>query len=149
MNKKIIAIIVVVIAILILGFVFYTQNTVKVGDVYFAVPDGYHVVDEADYVNITSGSNYMCLHKHLSDKNINESIKDFVKYKKKGNDTLKFSKFTSGDITITKSLSSKDPKIFHYWFEKDGKTYHAFTWAGNQNSDSFMTNLVSSMKPAI
>ena len=42
MNKKIIAIIVLIIAILILGFFFYTQNTVKVGNSYFAVPEGYH-----------------------------------------------------------------------------------------------------------
>ena len=149
MNKKIIAIIVIIIAILILGFTFYTQNTVKIGKAYFTVPDGYQVVDEGNYVNLTSGKNYMCLVKEAADENVEKSIDKYTKNKKNTNDTLSFSKFSSGDVSITKSVSKKDPKVFHYWFVKDGKTYEAFTWSGNSNSDNFLTTLISSMKPAI
>ena len=149
MNKKIIAIIVIIIAILILGFTFYTQNTVKIGNAYFTVPDGYQVVDEGSYVNLTSGKNYMCLVKEVDDENVEKSIDKYTKNNKKNNDTLSFSKFSSGDVSITKSVSKKDSKVFHYWFVKDGKTYEAFTWSGNSNSDDFLTTLISSMKPAI
>lgn len=149
MNKKILAIIVVVIAILILGFVFYTQNTVKVGNAYFTVPEGYHVVDEGNHFNLTSGNNYMCLVKNVSNDDINKSIDAYTKNKKASNDTLKFSKFSSGDVSVTKSVSSKDAKVFHYWFEKDGKKYEAFTWSGDSNSDKLLINLINSMKPAI
>ena len=65
------------------------------------------------------------------------------------NDSLEFSKLNMGDVQVTKSVSKKNPKTFHYWFEKNGKTYEAFTWSGNHNSDAFLTNLIVSMKPGI
>ena len=149
MNKKIIAIIVLIIAILIFGFFFYTNNTVKVGNSYFAVPEGYHVVDEGKYVNVTSGKNDICLYKEVSDENINKSIANYAKNKKNNNDTLKYSKLSSGDVNITKSVTGKNNEVIHYWFTKNGKTYEAFTWSGNSNSDNLLKNLIDSMKPAI
>lgn len=150
MNKKIIVIIGVIIVILIAVFFFYTQNTVKIGNSYFTIPDGYHVVDEGDYVNLTSGSNYICLVKECADENINKSIEKYESSKKvNGNDTLHFSNFSSADINVIKSVSNKDSNVVHYWFVKDGKTYEAFNWAGNSNSDNLLINLIKTMKPAI
>ncbi len=150
MNKKIIAIIVILIAILVAGFFFYTQNTVKVGNSYFVIPEGYHVIDEGDYINLTSDSSHMCFVKEVADENVNNSIDKYTSNKQiKENDTLKFSNFSSGDIEVIKSISNKNPKTFHYWFVKDGKTYEAFTWSGNHNSDSLLINLIKTMKPAI
>lgn len=149
MNKKIIAIIVILISILVAGFFFYTQNTVKVGNSYFTVPEGYHVIDEGDYINLTSESNYMCLVKKVADDNINNSIEKYKDNKVSGNDTLNFSKFTAGDVEVTKSVSNKNQNVFHYWFVKDGKTYEAFTWSGNSNSDNLLKNLINTMKPAV
>ena len=100
-------------------------------------------------INVTSGSKYICLVKEVADENITISIDKYTNNKKNGNDTLKFSKFNCRDISVTKSVSSKNPNVLHYWFVKDGKTYEAFTWSGDSNSDAFLTNLINTMKPAI
>lgn len=149
MNKKLLAIVFIIIAILILGFCFYTHNTVKVGNAYFTVPEGYHVVDRDYCSNITSETDHMCLVKEVSDDNINNVIEKYNAAKVSENDTLNFSKFSFGEVEVIKSISNKNPNVIHYWFVKDGKTYEAFTWSGNSNSDNLLKNLIHSMKPAI
>ena len=111
MNKKILAIIVIIIAILIASFFFYTHNTMKVGNSYFVIPTGYHVIDEGDYINLTSDINYMCLVKEAADENVNNSIDKYTNIKQvKENDTLKYSNYSSGDIEVIKSISNKNAK---------------------------------------
>ncbi|MBQ6628193.1 MAG: hypothetical protein IJH65_05180 [Methanobrevibacter sp.] len=149
MNKKLLAIGFIIIAILILGFCFYTYNTVKIGNAYFTVPEGYHVVDREYCSNITSETDHMCLVKEVSDDNINNVIEKYNAAKVSENDTLNFSKFSFGEVEVIKSISNKNPNVIHYWFVKDGMTYEAFTWDGDSNSDSLLKNLIHSMKPAI
>lgn len=147
MNKKIV-IIGIIIAILIVGFIFYTQNTIKIGNSYFTIPEGYHVIDEGDYVNLTSGNNHICLYKEIP-YDSNKSISIYEKDKHKENDTLKFSNITSGDVKIIKAVSKKHPNLSHYWFVKDGNSYEAFSWHGDSGSDDILINLIKTMKPTI
>ena len=150
MNKKIIGI-VVIIAILILGFSIYTQNTIKVGNTYFAIPEGYTVVDEGDYYNLSSNINSICIVKKVHEENVKTLIDGYSHSKKSSeNDSLEITKFNVDNYTVYKSVSSKNPKTLHYWLVKDEKTiYEFFTWSGDSNTDRIVTNLIKTMKPFI
>ncbi|WP_405291010.1 hypothetical protein [Methanobrevibacter sp.] len=151
MNKKIIGIIVVIIAILILGFSIYTQNTVKIGNTYFAIPEGYKVVDEGDYYNLSSDINSICIVKKVHQENVEKLIDGYTHSKKSSdNDTLEISKFKVDNYDVYKSVSAKNAKTVHYWLVKDKKTtYEFFTWSGDSNTDRVVTNLIKTMKPFI
>lgn len=150
MNKKLI-IIIAIVAILLLGFYFmYTQNTIKIDNTYFTIPEGYHVIDEGDFINLTSDNNYLCLMKNPVDENITTVTHKYSDYKKSHeNDTLKFENYQVNGHSVTKSTSVKHPEIVHYWFVKDGKTYEFYTWASNSNSDRLVANLIKTMKTGI
>lgn len=150
MNKKIIIISGVILLVLLLSFCFiYTFNTVRIDGTYFNVPNGYQIDDEGDYINLTSGTNYICLVKEVKNDDVNKLIKEYVNSKKvKENDTISVSSFKVDNLNVYKSISNNNDKTVHYWFVKYGKSYELFTWVANSNSDKIVSDLIKTMKPA-
>ena len=151
MNKKIIIVsVILVILIVCVGFFIYSNNTVKVDNTYFSIPEGYSAFDNDGYFNITNGKEYMCIIKNVSHDDLNKSMNSYIKTKKSNeNTTVSISNFSVNNYTIYKSVSNSNGHVYHYWFADDSKIYEFFTWSGDSNSDYIVSKLVMSMKWSI
>ena len=151
MNKKLIVIVVVIILLLVgICYFVYTANSIKVGNTYFAIPDGFTTIDNDDYVNLTNGHDYVCIVKNSSYSNLNQSIKAYSNLKMtKENVSVSISQHNVGNHIIYKSTSNKDPNILHYWVENNGKVYEFFSWSKDSNSEYLVNSLSQNMKSFI
>ena len=146
MAKKIIAIIIIAIILLTCAFFVYTHNTVKSGNTYFTIPDGYNAINEKDYINLTNGKDSIGIVKDVKYTNLKESIKSYTNSKK--NDNISISSSDVGGHTVFKSVSARDPNVVHYWVDCNGKINEFFSWSGDANSDKIVNELLESTKYA-
>ena len=147
MAKKKFAIVIIALILLSCAFFFvYTHNTVKAGNTYFNIPDGYSALNKKDYINLTNGNNSIGIVKDLKDTNLQNSINAYTNSKK--DDNISISNYKVGDHTVFKSVSARDPNIVHYWVECNGKVNEFFSWSGDANSDKIVNELLNSTKYA-
>ena len=123
-TKKIIIVVlaVVVVAAIVCGFLFM-QNTVKVGDATFSLPEGYACVANGKYANLTNNHNEYIVLSCNESGNINEVMDNYVENNARNNLTLTLSNLTVGQHTVQKSVMDNNTEIVHYWFDFNGKVY--------------------------
>lgn len=150
LNKKIIVLgLVLLILLVAVGLVLFNstgQNEdVKVGKIYYTLPNGYHVdgINEIGHVTISNGDEKVYLG-YSNDKNIKEHIKNYKQDREKNKETLSIENFTRNNTTIYKS-TVVESGVNHYWFLKDGNTYSIYTWDKNSNMDSIFNDLFDSI----
>lgn len=127
-------------------FFIYTHNTVKAGNTYFTIPDGYSTLDEKSYINLTNGQDSIGIVKDVKYTNLKESIKAYTNSKK--NENLSISNYEVSGHTVFKSVSTRDPNVVHYWVECNGKINEFFSWSGDAKSDKIVNELLVSTRYA-
>lgn len=148
MEKK--SLILLVVCILVFSFVALTyagvfnhEESVKIGDVNFKLPEGYKYMgaNKHGYETASNGLNGFCLDCY-NDINISKHIQDYKKDCDSKNKTYKTSNFTVGGINVYKLVDSKNAS--QYWFVHDGKTYNFSTWKKVSNMDDIVKSLINS-----
>lgn len=149
MNKKIIAIIVLVLLVLC-GIGYFLTNSIgsaSVGSSVFSVPDGF----STSYSNNTAIVKNNVTTFYVNDKT-NESIDSiFNNYKNKyKDDTVKEGSTTVGNVTVRSiTLSQNDTKIHtNYYYVVDNNTYHVFI-KGKNNKTAFEEIVSSTRKSSL
>lgn len=149
MDKKLIAVIVIII-LLVAGLIaFYgltnQDNKVKVGYGTFKIPDGYHVEDSKnkDVINLTKGNKNIYI-KEYNDKNVEKHINSYINQSEKNNKTVKISNFTVGKTLVYKS-NLENSSTVHYWFVKKNNAYTIYSWDKNPEIDSITIKLIESI----
>lgn len=149
MDKKLIVIIGIILLLVAGSITFYSfsnqENTVKVGDATFQMPDGYHVEDSKNknVTNLTNGNENICI-KEYGDKNLEKFINSYINQSEKNNKTVKISNFTVGKTLVYKSNLNNSSTV-HYWFVKNNKTYTIYSWDKNPEIDSITIKLIESV----
>lgn len=144
MKLKILLIAIIIILLIFIGlnYIPSTQNQVKVMDTYFTIPEGYSVIEEDSYINLTNGNDSICIEKRPI-TNITQDISDYKYEKSKDNYTVQLSKFYVGDTIVHKSQLDNTTNTLHYWFKINNTRYSIFTWSGNSNSDKLVSELIT------
>lgn len=149
MNKKSILLIVIVIIVVIGGVIAFTtfnnNSQVSVGNAKFKLPSGFHegTLNSAGDVNITNGYDTVFIKEH-NESNITKCLKDYKKYKRDNNRTVKISNFTVNNTLVYKT-TVKNESTIHYWFEHNGKVYSIYSWSKNNNFNDIATDLINSV----
>ncbi|MBE6506241.1 MAG: hypothetical protein E7Z73_11030 [Methanobrevibacter millerae] len=148
MEKK--SLILLVVCILVFSFValsyagvFNHEESVKVGEVTFKLPEGYKYmgVNKYGYETASNGLDSVYFECH-NDKNISKHIKVYKDDCDSKNKTYKTSNFTANGINVYKLVDSKNAS--RYWFVHDGKTYSFLTWKEVNKMDDIVKSLISS-----
>lgn len=152
MGKNSYLIIVLIGILIATGIVFlntYAQpeGTIKVGDVYFGIPEGYHegTLNQLGDVNLTNGTNSIFIKKHDSG-DLYKKIKEYEEYKKTENTTVTVSNFKINDELVYKTVSDHDANVNHYWFLKNNKVYSIYSLQKNEDIDKIATNMIKTAK---
>ena len=147
-KKSILRIIIIVILLIIVGMVIFTNfsnsNEIKVGDVYFEIPDNYVKGDlnkDGD-ITITNGKNSVYLSDCKNDAQTN--VNDYLTGIQKRNLTLQTSSFNVNGINVDKISVGNDTNTTHYWFTINEKVYTIYSWDINNNLDDTVTELIES-----
>lgn len=146
-KYKYVLIILGVLLIIIGGYyLMCNNNSVKVGNTYFPIPEGYSVIDTGKYYNFTSGNNSMCIRKDI-ESNVKVSMDNYVKNKREiDNVTVEISNFDVNGVSAYKGTLKEDPRVQYYWFDTGGNVYIFYTWSANSNSDALAKMLFESRK---
>ncbi len=149
MNKKIIiAIVIILIILAAIGLIInneFQNQRVKVGDIYFQLPENYHEgnLNELGHVNITDGVHCIFL-TSVKDGNITEYVNQYVDDLSNKNQSISLSDFTVNGVHVYKSTNAGTGSN-HYWFVKDGNMYSLYNWEENPDMDNICINLINSM----
>lgn len=147
MKKKIFIAIVVIIIIVIglsISYALFMQNHFKVGEEYFIKPNGYVLITDDQLPGITNGKNSIFIN-FTKDKNINESIQEYLDIKTTNKTTVKITELNISDHEVFKAKVGNNTPIFHYWFEKNNVVYKISTWTGDENTDIIVSELIKSV----
>ena len=146
LKYKYIIIILAILLIVVGGYyLICSTDSVKVGNTYFSIPEGYSVTDNGKYYNFTSGNNSMCLRKDI-ESNANVSIEGYINNKYvKDNVTVDISNFNA-NVPAYKATIKEDSRVQYYWFDDGGKVYIFYTWSSNSNSDELAKMIFDSHK---
>ena len=141
-------IVIIVVMLLIFGLSSlsgYLNHTVKLGDVEFTLPEGFYKKDtgKSGKVMITDGENEITMINY-DDDNIKDHIQKYEDYVNSNNQTVKIKNFKSDGVKVYKSTIKENPKVIHYWFNKDGKTYSLYTSKANDGTEEIILNLIGS-----
>lgn len=148
MEKK--SLILLVVCILVFSVVALTyagvfnhEESVKIGDVNFKLPEGYKSmgVNKYGYETASNGLHGFCLDCY-NDTNISKHIKEYKDECDSKNKTYKTSNFTVDGIDVYKLVDSKNAS--QYWFVHDGKTYNFSTWKEVFKMDDIVRSLINS-----
>ena len=149
MKMKYVIIIIAVILLLSIGFFVYenysNQNTIKVDNAIFAMPEGFHFAGDAKDLTITDGSSSIGFLSH-DGKNLTKHVNEYIKLKKKDNFSTHIENFTVNDVFVSKSNVVGDNKTVHYWFVVKDKVYEIFTRDANSNTENIIKDIISSVK---
>ena len=123
---------------------FSSQSTVKVGDVYFDMPQGFHEESsDGSSVKLNDGSHSIFI-KQFNDSNINKHIDEYLKYANGKNVSVTRSNTTFGDFDIQKAVGNETGATY-YWYNYNNKTYQLNTWGNYDKTESTFIGLMESM----
>ena len=150
-NKKHVVIVIIILLIIAGFFVWYSQNQIKVGNMYVAAPEGYHAsTNEKGIVNLTNGYDSWILNEYSNNStDLNYSINYYKQVQKNKNLSVQVKNFTVNNVVVYKTIVNNGTDIYHYWFLNGGKIYEFTTFDGNSNSDQFVGTLIKSMKNSV
>lgn len=149
MNKKFIIIPIVILIILSIGllkFTEFSEQPLIVEDITLNMPNGYHQGDltKDGMVNITNGTNYIFVTSY-NDTNITGYVNAYANERQAENQTVTTSKLTINNILVYKSVNN-NLGYHHYWFINGDKVYTIFNWDKNPNIGEIVNEMISSMK---
>ncbi|WP_407379218.1 hypothetical protein [Methanobrevibacter sp.] len=148
MDKK--SLILLIVCIIVFSFVVLTyagiinqEETLQVGEINFKLPEGYKFAGytEQGYPKITNGLDSIYF-EYYNDTDISKHVKNFTDYCKTKNRNVTLSNFTTGDVTVYKTVTSDHRN--NYWFVNGDKTYTFFTWKETFNVDDLANYLIDS-----
>lgn len=146
-KKTIIIIILCIILIIIAGLVIFSHsinNTIKVGQTNFNIPQGYaEVYTKNNSANIIKGKNSIGIVCY-DDNNINEHVNNYTLMKKNESIDIETREFNINNIQVFKSNAENDNSTIHYWFINNNKVYEICSWNGDSNTDNIARNLIES-----
>lgn len=133
MDKKLIGVLIIVIAVLlgIGAYAYMNMNTASFGKSTVTIPDGYKVT-KTDNNSITFTNNKTTY--YINDENNRTIDSIFNKYKKDHkNDTVVENSNNVNNVNVRSITLQKDGKTIHtnYYFNKDNTTYHVFVKGKN------------------
>lgn len=143
-------ILIICILLIIAGFFIFNnhpaQNQVRVGDISYTLPDGYHVgkVNGNNDTVITNGVDQIFLAVY-GKSDVNEYVNNYVDYKKTNNTTVDVKSFEVGEYKVYKSEIPNDANTTHYWFGKNNKVYSIYSFVNNPNRDDITIKLINSI----
>ena len=149
MEKNNYIILIILGILIVVGYAYlnnpFEPETVEIGDLKFTLPSGYHEqkTNQTGEVIIANGENKITLVKY-DDKNASSHITKYEKYLKTKNQTMKLDKTKVDNTTVYKSTMKQNPKVIHYWFVKNNKTYSIYTSNANDNTESDINYLIKS-----
>lgn len=148
MNKKIIYILIIILILLVsfIGVFTYFQNTIKVGEAYFTLPEGYECVANGAYTNITNDKNEYIILSYNDTNDVKKVVNDYIKYNNNHNLSISLSNSNIGEYTVYKSTMENNTGIVHYWFVYNNKVYQIYTHSANSNVEKIICDLISSVK---
>lgn len=154
MEKKYIVIILLIIILIFIGVGFYTYNnstnnqnsTVKVGDLYFNMPNGYiqGTPNKLGDVTLSNGKNPIFI-TYYNDTNITKYINKFNDSVEKNGETIDIKNFTTNDLLVYKATINESGMV-NYWFIKNDKIYSIYSWSKIDNVDIIFSELINSKK---
>lgn len=152
MKIKHIVIILIIILIIFGGFFISTHhlnnmNTVRVGDITYTLPDGYHKINHKTLNDtcITNGKDEIFLAVYGKD-NVTQYVNDYVKYKEGNNTTVNITTLNINNIVVYKSTIINDTNNVHYWFANKNKVYSIYSYVENPKRDDIIIDLITSIK---
>lgn len=151
MDKKYIkmGVIIILILLLIIGAYFiYNSGYIKIGNNNFKIPEGYSIEENEKYINLTNGTDSICLNKVLG-KDIESSVNNYIKLKKSQNLKVNTENYSFNGNNIIKLYSLNETNTEHYYFEENGLTYDIFTCNKNNNTALLVNELIQTKKSAI
>lgn len=143
MDKRIFIIIFIIFIVLASAFVIYNQTHVKVGEYYFEVPNGYDVINNDSFINLTNNQRFICL-KCYNNDSADMLVKNYVHIKEAKNFSVDISNYDLDGVNVTKTDINGRNVTQHYWFNLNGKTYEFFKEEGDFNADYIVYDLIKS-----
>lgn len=137
----IVIIMVAIVAFFAFGQSAFAEGNVKVGDVSFAVPQGYHEgeLNSLGEVNLTDGNEEIFIAECDGD-----DVKSVIdEYKSNTTASISSSDLTVDDISVYKTVNDKSGSE-HYWFAKDGKVYTVYVWKGHGDVENTIFDIIKS-----
>lgn len=150
MKIKYAGVLLIIFLLIIMGFLlfnnFSTQNTVKVGDANFLLPNGYKEdgVNKFGALTITNGTNQFYIIKH-DDSNVSRHISEYEKLVKEKNESMTIKNITMSNTIFYKTNNIDNPQVVHYWFVKNGNTYEIYKYNENNEFESQVMYLYNHM----
>ena len=147
-KKTIIIVILSIILIIIAGLVVFSyshnNNTIKVGQTNFNIPEGYaEVYTKNNSANIIKGKNSIGIACY-NDTNIKEHVDNYTLMKKNESINIETSEFNINNIKVFKSSAENDNSTIHYWFISNNNVYEICSWNGDSNTDNIARGLIES-----
>lgn len=149
LKKKLTILILILVFLLALSFIalnFTSQDEdVKIGQIYYNLPKGYHIdgINEVGDITISNGYEKVYL-TYYNNQNINKYINKYKQDKENKNETVIIENFTRNNTLIYKSTDIKS-EVKHYWFIKDKKTYSIYIWEKNSDIENIFNDLFDSI----
>lgn len=144
--KKYIAIIVIVIILLIIGFTQFSdfnkkEDTIKVGQTVFSLPEGYKLGpnDSLGGNTINNGTNRISIKER--NENITKCLEDYIDYH---NGSVHIDNIIIDGNNISKTTHYNDTNTHHYFVVKNHKVYDFYATDGNKKMDSTIINMIIS-----
>lgn len=144
--KVVVLIIIIVVIVIGIGiFDFFNQNTVKVGESTFNIPEGYREgnLNEVGAVNLTNGYSSIFLSEYNT-TDVESYVEGYVKNLEDQNISVDVVNYTVDDVMVYKSDNKNDSGNIHYWFVKNNKMYTVYTWDGSKEIESVVENFINS-----
>lgn len=147
MDKKILISLIVIVLIAVGVVAFFNsspKDTVDVGDLSFKLPEGYHesTLSDHGFWTITNGDDPIFID-YYNDSDAYKYVDFEVKRIENNNESIDVSNFTINNTKVYNTLYMSS--VSQYWFAKDGKVYTIYTWNTNEELDSYMKDMISSV----
>lgn len=150
-KKSMIIMGVIIIVIILIAFMGVSKfsstessdsSTVRVGNVNFKIPEGFHEEDndKSTDIKLTDGKHSILLNAY-NGRNATAYAEEYLNSQ---NSSAKFSNFTIGDKIVYRVANNSSGSV-NYWYAHNDKVYKFSTWGSYDKSDSTVISLIESM----
>lgn len=151
-KSKILIVLIIIIIIIFAIFCYFNpvhnfNNSIKVGNAIFDLPDGYreNKTGKDDLFMITNGTENICIEEY-NDTNITNHVNAYKNYKLNNQSHVsKIVNYTVDGTQIYKLTDLNESTNNHYWFVHNKNTYSIYSWTKNPQIDSIVIKLISTV----
>lgn len=149
MNRKIWAIIIIVIIIICISVYMLTSNSVEhvqINGTDFSVPSNYNIQKQSEnLVKCSLDGNFFCINSDVNGSNISDVVSSYTKFRNETlNTPIHVSHITDNGLDYFKAVVENDTRVVHYWFTIEGKIYEIYTATGDSNTDKLIQEVIKS-----